>query len=199
MARSHAAPSVVTFPAVRANTHAGTDERSRRRAALMAAAQQGDAASYGELMNDVGPMIMGVLRRRLRDPEECRDAYQDVLMAVHRSRHTYEPGRPLEPWLLAIARYVVIHRTRRGSARHVHEVLVDAAPEAGAPSDQATRLDLEQALRALSPDQREAIRLLHVDGLPLDAAAQRAGTTTGALKVRAHRAYKTLRRLLLTS
>jgi DNA-directed RNA polymerase specialized sigma24 family protein len=38
--------------------------------------------------------------------------------------------------------------------------------------------------------------LLHLAGLPVDVAATRAGTTVGTLRVRAHRAYKTLRILL---
>ena len=41
-----------------------------------------------------------------------------------------------------------------------------------------------------------AIALLRVEGLPIESAARRAGTTTGALRVRAHRAYKVLRQLL---
>jgi RNA polymerase sigma-70 factor (ECF subfamily) len=55
---------------------------------------------------------------------------------------------------------------------------------------------LEQALEQLSPAQRQAFILLKIDGLSLAAAAPRAGTTVGALKVRAHRAYRALRRLL---
>jgi len=165
----------------------------------MGAAQRGDRESYGELLNDIGPMVFAFLRRRIREPEECEDAYQDVLLAVHRARHTYEPHRPLEPWLFAIARYVVGAREHRRSARRSREMLVADAPEPGVPGDGHARVELEQAVRGLPRPQREALILLHVNGLPLEAAADRAGTTTGALKVRAHRAYRTLRRLLLTT
>jgi len=165
----------------------------------MAAAQRGDRESYGQLLNDIGPMVHAFLRRRIRDAAECEDAYQDVLLAVHRARHTYEPDRPLEPWLFAIARYIVGAREQRRSARRAHELLVADAPEPAAPDDGHARLELEQAVRGLPRAQREALVLLHVNGLPLEAAADRAGTTTGALKVRAHRAYRTLRRLLLTT
>ncbi len=175
------------------------DERSRRRAALMAAVQGGDANSYAELLNEIGPMVASFLRRRVRHAEDREDLYQDVLMTLHRARHTYDPSRPLEPWLFAIARHVVGEHERRRSTRRGREVLVATAPESVAAGEGDARVQLEQALRALSPDQREAITLLRVERLSLDAAALRARTTRGALKVRAHRAYKLLRERLLFS
>ena len=50
-------------------------------------------------------------------------------------------------------------------------------------------LQLDTALRALPNRQREALQLLKFQGLSVAEAAARAGTTPGALKVRAHRAY----------
>ena len=40
------------------------------------------------------------------------DAVQDVLLAIHEKRHTYDPKRSLAPWLAAIARYKWIDRLR---------------------------------------------------------------------------------------
>jgi len=80
--------------------------------------------------------------------------------------------------------------------RQAREVLVAAPPERPAESDGHLKAQLEQALRRLSGEQRQAIALLRVEGLPVEAAACRAGTTTGALRVRFHRAYKMLRQLL---
>lgn len=165
----------------------------------MVAAQRGNADSYGLLLNDIGPMVMNLIRRRVPDAEERHDVYQDVLVAVHRARHTYEPARPLEPWLFTIARHVISDRERRRNVRRSRELLVAEAPSGAAPADAHARVDFEQALRALPRDQRDAMILLHVDGLPLEAAARRAGTTRGALKVRAHRAFKALRLFLLPS
>jgi RNA polymerase sigma-70 factor (ECF subfamily) len=55
---------------------------------------------------------------------------------------------------------------------------------------------LNQALSQLPPSQREAVELIHLEGLSVAEAADRAGTTPGALKVRAHRGYRALRALL---
>ncbi|TMB56972.1 MAG: hypothetical protein E6J60_05265 [Deltaproteobacteria bacterium] len=57
------------------------------------------------------------------------------------------------------------------------------------------RLQFAQALDRLPPTHREAIELVKLQGLSTEAAAARVGTTPGALRVRAHRAYSALRRL----
>ena len=61
-----------------------------RRAGLMAAAQRGDADAYGELLNEIGPVLMRFLRARVRDAQEAEDLYQETLMAIHRARHGYD-------------------------------------------------------------------------------------------------------------
>ena len=51
-------------------------------------------------------------------------------------------------------------------------------------------------LRSLPPRQREALEALKLRELTLAEAAAESGQSVGALKVNAHRALKTLRRLL---
>jgi RNA polymerase sigma-70 factor (ECF subfamily) len=172
------------------------NEIGRRRARWMAAAQDGDRVAYRALLDDIGPLVRHYVGRRLRDPEDAKDVYQDVLMALHRARHTYEPSRPFEPWLFAIARRVVMRRRAERAVRDGRERLVRVLPDVAVEGDGYAKLGLEQVLRGLSRDQREALALLQIDGLSVEAAAPRAGTTTGALKVRAHRAYRALRRFL---
>ncbi len=170
--------------------------RSLQRARWMERAQRGDREAYRALLDDVGPLLIGFLRRRLSEPQDVEDVYQEALMALHRARHTYAPSRPFEPWLLGIARHVAIDHVRRRLARLKREELVAALPEAATQGNGPTVRQLDQALGRLSATQREAIDLLHIQGLSLEAAAVRAGTTTGALKVRAHRAYRALKQLL---
>ena len=82
------------------------------------AAQRGDADAYGELLNEIGPVLMRFLRARVRDAQEAEDLYQETLMAIHRARHGYDAARPFEPWLFAIARHIVAaHAERHACAR----------------------------------------------------------------------------------
>lgn len=169
-------------------------ERSRRRSGWMELAQRGDAKAYRALLDDLGPTLVRFLRRRVRDRQDLADAYQDTFLALHRARHTYQPMRPIEPWLFAIARNVAADYGRRWERRRKHELLTETDPEPAVelpPPDFGSELDT--AIRALPNRQREALQLLKFQGLSVREAAARVGTTPGALKLRAHRAYLALK------
>ena len=168
----------------------------------MTAAQRGDAIAYELLLHALVPALRGFVRRRLSDPSAAEDVVQAVLLSIHRARHTWRAERPFGPWWRAIARNAVIDAARRRGRRAAREVPL--APEheaftAAGATDVATEAlspELRGALEQLSPSQREAVELLHVEELSVAEAALRAGTTPGALKVRAHRGVAVLRRLL---
>jgi RNA polymerase sigma-70 factor (ECF subfamily) len=158
-------------------------------------AQQGDADAYRALLEDVAPMLRQYLRRRFGDTDSVDDVLQDALISIHRARHSYDARRPFEPWLFAIARNVAVSHRRRLRTRAAWEEYPGELPSV-AGSLEAYGPDLEAILAKLSEPQREAFQLVQIDGLTVEAAAERAGITPGALKLRAHRAYKALRRLL---
>jgi RNA polymerase sigma-70 factor (ECF subfamily) len=178
-------------------------ERESQWRLWMLAAQEGDADCYQRLLHDLLPALRGYARRRLESKESAEDLVQNVLLSIHRARHTYRAERPFGPWFWAIARHALIDAHRARGARALTSagplVLEDLHVQgAGVESLEAPlrMRDLERALGQLPDRQREAVRLLHLEGLSVKEAAVRAGTTAGALKVRAHRGYRALRRLL---
>jgi len=158
--------------------------------------QTGDGDAYRALLEDIQPLIRGMLRRWFADAEELADAGQETLLTLHRARHTYDPTRPFERWLGALARHTAADLLRRKMRRLRLEVGVDMVadlpiePATGGPSE------LERAIGALPAAQRDAFEMVKVDGLSFEQAAARSGTTVGALKVRAHRAYKSIKAAL---
>lgn len=171
-------------------------ERSRRRAEMMARVQDGDSESCRALLDDIGPILTNFLRRRIADRNELEDVYQDTLMAFFEARHTYQPSRPLEPWLFAIARNVAADHARHYWTRARVEQLTDEMPERTASEEPRSDPSLQDAMVKLPDQQREAFSMLKLEGLSIEQAAQRTGISVGALRVRAHRAYKTLRKLI---
>jgi RNA polymerase sigma-70 factor, ECF subfamily len=171
-------------------------KRARLRTQLMERLQRGDSDACNALFDDIGPPLARFLRRRVADPHELEDVYQEVFMAIFEARHTYEPGRPFEPWLFAIARNIAADYTRRRWSRATWEDLVAQPPERPADASNSAAPELETLLARLPPDQREAFSMLKLEGLSTEAAAARTGVSVGALRVRAHRAYKALRRLI---
>jgi RNA polymerase sigma-70 factor (ECF subfamily) len=165
--------------------------------AWMAAAQRGDHDAYRDLLDAVQPMILGYLRRRIESEVAAEDVTQDVLLTMHRVRHTYDPERPFEPWLFAIARSRLIDHLRRRRRVSAIEVLTDSVPEMAATPAAETAGDAAfEILDRLPATQREAFAMLKLEGLTTEEAARRAGVSVSALKVRAHRAYKALRKAL---
>jgi RNA polymerase sigma-70 factor, ECF subfamily len=173
------------------------DDKSVSLAQLMERAQGGDREAFHSLFKDVGPLITRFLRRRVSDNTDIEDICQEAMIAVYRSRHTYQPERPFEPWLFAIVRKVSWEHFRRERQRLGFQVLVDEMPEMGTEGGSSQDLEVREALEQLSPTQIEALGLTKLLGLSVEEAARRAGTSVGSMKVRVHRAYESLKRALL--
>lgn len=173
-----------------------------RLGALMAAAQAGDAAAYATVLQDCVGLAASVARRAGVRPAAVDDVVQDVLMTVHRALHTYDPARPFQPWLRAIARRRAIDALRqhgRQGARELHDPDAylnqvgqdDPADLAVGRQDEAARL--RSAIATLPPSQREAVELLGLQERSLEEASRQTGRSKVALKVNLHRALRALR------
>lgn len=173
-------------------------------AALLVRAQDGDRHAYHAFLLGISPYLRAIARRYL-GAHDSEDAVQEILIVVHEIRHTYEIGRPIKPWLSTIASRRCIDLLRRRSRRAGHEVLNDTATDLAttdAPGPEDTHATHDVALRvraavdALSPGQRQAVELVHLQEFSLSEAAARSPQTVGGLKVACHRAMKTLRKSL---
>lgn len=174
-------------------------DEAHRWSGLMAAAQQGDAGAYRDLLEEIMPVVRGMVRSRVYDRMAAEDVVQNVLLSVHRARHTYQPERPFKPWLTAIARNAIVDSFRGSGRRRDREIEVELIDAFASPLDEAhpdersVSPELMAAVERLPDKLREAVVLVQIEGLTVAEAAARAGVTPGALKVRAHRGYKALR------
>ena len=155
---------------------------------------------YERLLLELLPYVRRQVARRIGDPAAGEDIVQNVLISLHRARHTYRSERPFGPWLRAVVRNASIDWMRARGRRLRHELRLEdvAEPsyEAPLPGDDALSPELEGALASLPENQRKAVELLHVEGLSVAEAAERVGVSPGALQVRAHRGYRALRGLV---
>ena len=171
-------------------------------AALMAAAQSGEAAAYRRLLTAIAPYLRGIAARHHRERADIEDSVQDILLTVHAVRHTYDPSRPFKPWLVAIARRRIIDRLRGQGRRRARETFLApehetfAAPEANTYEAEADARALRDAVAQLPEGQRQAITLLKIEEKSLKEASAASGMSIAALKVSTHRAVKTLRKML---
>ncbi|MCW5695261.1 MAG: sigma-70 family RNA polymerase sigma factor [Bauldia sp.] len=167
----------------------------------MIAAQGGDQVAYRALLSAAVPVVRRVARAIGVPPASVDDVVQETLLSMHRLLHTYDPARPFAPWLNAIARRRSIDMLRAQGRRSTREVHAPIAYEAHAEEEDryvAVEMKgdaerLRPAINALPEGQREAVKLLGLDGYTLAESAELSGKTKTALKVSFHRAIKSLR------
>jgi RNA polymerase sigma-70 factor (ECF subfamily) len=176
---------------------------------LMAQYCDGDASAFRALYALVAPRLLGYLVKMARERAVAEDLLQLTFMKLHRARPAYVRGADPLPWIYSIA-----HRTFLDEARRVKRAVVRVGEGDELPEQQADlrgeaadrrdepRADPElvkaalDALAGLPAQQREAVVLTKLDGKSVAEAAEIAGTSVGAMKVRAHRGYEALRKIL---
>jgi RNA polymerase sigma-70 factor (ECF subfamily) len=179
-------------------SHGGASEEEGLES-LMHRYQQSDALATSLLVERLCGRLYHFFVSQVRDREKAEDLLQECWLRIHKARHTYRPGEPLLPWIYAIARRVQVdhyrksHRIARHELQneHVSDVAADAPPRAA----KSALPEISEVLKTLPPQQRETVLLLKVAGLSLEEVSRATGVSVGAVKQRAHRAYKTLRRL----
>ena len=127
---------------------------------------------------------------------------QECWLRIHRARHTHRPGTPLLPWIFAIARHTRIDAFRRRRRIQSRESTLEELGELPSPTPDVPRIvesDLWRLVRKLPPSQQEVIEMLKVSGMSLEEVARATGSTVGAVKQKAHRAYTKLRVMLQSS
>ena len=169
------------------------EERLR---SLMLQSLAGDAAAYRMFLDELTARLRSYLRRRLGGlPDEVEDLLQELLLAVHNKRHTYDPKQPLTAWVQAIARYKLVDLLRRRSRS---EALTDPLDEDNqvfattANGAAEAQYDVAKLLRGLPDRQRLPILYVKIEGASVTDTAIRTGMSESAVKVGVHRGLKAL-------
>jgi RNA polymerase sigma-70 factor (ECF subfamily) len=176
-------------------------DKAKSDEALMDAYVDGDPQAFEQLFARLAPRVHRFFMSSFRDRSLADDLLQTTFLKLHGAREDYQPNSPLRPWLFAIAarvRFDELRRRHRAGARASEEEL-SAAEDKTSPTpeqdvvqaDQAARV--RAALERLPHSQRTVIHLHRFEGLSFPEIARALGTTEGAVKLRAFRAYEALR------
>jgi RNA polymerase sigma-70 factor (ECF subfamily) len=168
---------------------------------LMRAANAGDTAAYNRLLVLLAPALRSVARRGLARvglaADEAEDIVQEVLLAIHLKRHTWDPKAPLGPWVRAITRNKMIDAMRRRGHRHfvpIDDLAESLASDAAEPTPLPHKLD--DHLQSLPGRQRDVVRAISLDGASIRQTAARLNVSEGAVRVALHRGLAALSRQL---
>jgi RNA polymerase sigma-70 factor (ECF subfamily) len=167
-------------------------------AGVLDAFRRGDGDAVRAMYREYGRLAYSVALRTLGRPDLADEATQQAFVQAWRSADRLDPGRDPGPWLATIARRVAIdiyRREQRRTADALDDVAVDDPAITTLPPDIDRWHDqwqVRQAIDRLAVDEREIVRLQHLDGLTHSEIAERLGVPIGTVKSRSHRAHRRL-------
>lgn len=180
-------------------------------AALVAGLRAGDDGAYEELVRAYGGRLVQVARRYVGD-EEARDAVQEALLAAFKAIDRFDGKSKISTWLHRIVVNTCLMRLRRQKSRPEQSIepLLPAFLEDGHRAEPGpdwespeailrrteTRELVREAIDRLPKNYRTVLLLRDIEGLSGAEVGEMLGITTGAVKVRLHRARQALREIL---
>lgn len=166
---------------------------------------RGDGAALADVFDALAPGLLRLAIHLVGDPAAAEDLVQQTFVTAMERAASWDPRRPLEPWLQGI---LANHaRDLRKSARRKHDPEFDLAAvlarEEDAPLESASRRELSgelaRAVDALEEPYRTAVLLRLRHGMEAADIAHVLGRSPGAVRVLLHRAREMLRKSLPAS
>lgn len=167
---------------------AGEPDGDAEDRALLARHVAGDRDAFGELVRRHTGRLWAVALRTTGDREEAADALQDALVSAYRAAASYRGDARVTTWLHRVVVNACLDRARRRAVRPTVPLPDDEPPARGdALGARETALDVHAALATLPLDQRAAIVLVDLQGLPVEEAARVLQVPAGTVKSRCSR------------
>jgi RNA polymerase sigma-70 factor (ECF subfamily) len=174
--------------------------RDEQLSAWMRAANRGDQDAYRSLLSALLPILRQIAVKSLARvgaaTVDSEDVVQEIMLAIHMRRHTWDESAMVMPWVYGIARHKIIDALRRRGRRL--EVPLDEFEEiieAPVGREGLSEQELVRFVHRLGDRQRTIVLAVSVEGLSIRDAAQRLGISEGTARVTLHRGLKTLARI----
>jgi len=169
--------------------------------ALVLLAARSEQSALAELYDRYGRPAYGLALRVLRDDTLAEDAVQEAFMSLWRTAPRFVPERgKASTWILTLVHRKAVDIVRREQVRRTDALVEDAGDQANAADEEAwlrlQRERVQNALRQLPDQQREAIELAYYGGFTQSELAERLGQPLGTIKSRMFAGLARLRELL---
>lgn len=199
---------------------AGVDTRLAGLGELMRRYIDGDERAFSQLHARLAPRVIALVRRRISNPETARDLEQAIFAKAHLARHRFatpegrDPDRAVWTWYATIARNASVDALRKVYRQRAHAIQIDSSTDeslverlqseslnaeeqiVSGEERELIRQNVREAIAALPASQREVVQLHKLEGLSMREISERLALREGTLRVRAHRAYKSLTQAL---
>ncbi|MCA9562145.1 MAG: sigma-70 family RNA polymerase sigma factor [Myxococcales bacterium] len=173
---------------------------------MVRACRQGDAAAWRQLVRQVSPSMYRLALRLLGEDSEAQDACQEALMRVYGALETFDPTRPIGPWVSKVTYNVCLRRLERAKGASAVPIAGEAelaersadaglGPEESLEQKEAGRA-LEHAVSRLAPEDQAILMMHYRDGLTVAEVGEAVEMPVNTVKTRMRRARGQLRGLL---
>ncbi len=159
---------------------------------LAALAASGSSAAFGELARRHAASVRGLLRRMGADPALADDLAQDAFLSSYEHIREFRGDGTFVAWVKRIAARLYLKRWKRLAPLDSMDAVEDMPTEADEGGATA-RLDLDGALRLLSPSERLCVSLCYGAGLSHAEAADALKSPLGTVKSHTRRGLEKLR------
>lgn len=162
---------------------------------LLVRFRDGDEAAVKAVYERFRGPVYAISMKILRDPHLAGDATQQAFVKAWRASDTFDPERPLGPWIYSIARRTAIDIYRKRK----RVVVSDEVDTVSLPRGLETAweiFEVRAALDELPDNERQIIHMSHFQELTHTEIAETLGIPVGTVKSRSHRAHKRLLELL---
>jgi RNA polymerase sigma factor (sigma-70 family) len=153
-------------------------------------------AAFEAIVRRHGPMVLGVCRRYLDDPNDVEDAFQATFIVLFRRAGAVRLVESLGPWLHGVSRRIAarsramaVRRKAREAGRHIEPATDPAAEDRRRDATEA----LDEELDRLPTKYRVPIILCHLEGLTYEEAARQLDCPVGTIGTRLARGRELLK------
>lgn len=171
-------------------------DRESEWAADMHAALAGDADAYRRFLQSVTPHLRAVARKNCTQygapVSDAEDVVQEALLAIHLKRSTWDPARPITPWISVIVRNKLIDMLRRSVRLTVPIDNLADVLAAEEQVDNSPAVHIGSLIGRLKDRQRAVVQAVSIEGCTTREAAARLRMSETGVRVTLHRALKAL-------
>jgi len=159
---------------------------------LAAKARRGDEAAFHEIVDRYADRLFRLAFALTGNAADAEDVAQETFMGAFRGLRRFEARSSLKTWLMRICVRQAARSRRTAATRR----RLGAPSHERTPGDADTRLDILEALDALSPEHREVLLLRERMGMTYQEIAEMLRVPRGTVESRLFRARQALRERL---
>lgn len=178
------------------NNTTKSDTKALNFAQLLQKSVSGDSVAYEQFLTAISHYLRPFISRRIPSAD-IEDVLQEILVSIHKARHTYDGNRPILPWISSIARYRVVDylRSHYSKLQYAPDDISEMQDILGEDVTKPSEISeyIYEEVKKLPEKQQKIIYLIHTEGYTAKEVGTKLGMNESAVKVSAHRAYKLIK------